>query len=97
MILRNTVLAIAVLLVVLAAIGVGADPGALPMLVASAVLVGGIVFERQRYGAAGRAPSGPGWAATPERFIDEEGVPVRVWFHASTGARRYVRDDRTPS
>lgn len=96
MILRNIVLAIAALLVLLAAIGVAVDRGALPMLVMSLVLLGGIVFERQRYGAAGRAPMGPGWAATPERFIDEEGVSVRVWFHASTGVRRYVRDDGAP-
>ncbi len=96
MILRNIVLAIAALLVVLAGIGVAVDPGALPMLIVSLVVLGGILFERQRYGAAGRAPTGPDWAATPERFVDEEGVPVRVWFNASTGARRYVKDDGAP-
>lgn len=96
MILRNIVLAVAVLLVGVALIGVALDRGAFPMLLFSLVMLGGIVFERQRYGAAGRAPFGPGWTATSERFIDEEGVPVRVWFNANTGARRYVRDDGAP-
>lgn len=93
MILRNIVLAVALLLMVSAAIVVLRDPAGWPMLLMSVLLVGGIIFERQRYGAAGRAPAGPGWSATAERFIDEEGVPVRVWFHAETGERRYVRDD----
>lgn len=93
MILRNIVLAAALLLMGSAAVVVLRDPAAWPMLLVSVLLVGGIIFERQRYGAAGHAPTGAGWAATAERFIDEEGVPVRVWFNAESGERRYVRDD----
>ena len=97
MTLRNIVLAFAALGVAGAAIAVAADPGALPLLIVSLAILGGILFERQRYGAAGRAPWGPGWAATAERFVDEEGVRVRVWFNADTGERRYVRDDNAPA
>jgi hypothetical protein len=44
-----------------------------------------------RYGAVQRAPQGPDWRETSERFIDDaSGKPVSVWFDAKTGERRYV-------
>ena len=61
------------------------------LLVAAGLLAGGIAFERVRYGAVQRAPQGPDWRETSERFIDDaSGKPVSVWFDAKTGERRYV-------
>ena len=47
-------------------------------------------FERIRYKPLD-AEAPPGFAATPERFIDPStGAEVQVWFDAATGERRYV-------
>lgn len=95
--LRGAVLAFATLFVALGIAGVMAEPGAWPTLAVALVLLAGVVFERRRYGAAqATAPTGDDWQPTPERFIDETGTPVRVWFNAKTGARRYVGDNSAP-
>lgn len=55
------------------------------------LLVGGILFERGRYKPAERGHPGPGWTATDERFVDPQtGERVTVYYHPSTGERRYV-------
>jgi len=57
----------------------------------AAVLLVGLLIERWRYKPlAGRAP-GPDWQATGERFVDPEtGKVVTVYFHPTTGERRYI-------
>ncbi|MBY0581811.1 MAG: hypothetical protein K2P68_02680 [Sphingomonas sp.] len=95
--LRNAVLAFAVLLAGIGIAGLVVDGSTFPFLLMALVILGGTLFERRRYGAAAmRAPVGPAWKATPERFVDESGVAVRVWFNAATGERRYVADDSAP-
>lgn len=92
--LRTLVLVAALLFLTAAVIGVALDPATWPTLIAAGVSVGGIAFERVRYGAVQRAPSGGGWQETSERFIDDAtGKPVSVWFDPRTGERRYVELD----
>lgn len=56
-----------------------------------AIVLAGFLFERALYKALETEQPGPGWEATPERFIDPAtGAHVRVWFNATTGERRYV-------
>ena len=56
-----------------------------------AIVLAGFLFERTRYKPFEIEQPGPGWEATPERFIDPAtGAHVRVWFNARTGERRYV-------
>ncbi len=57
-----------------------------------ALIVFGVLFERWRYKPlTEQAPTGPGWSATSERFVDpESGKLVTVYFHAATGERRYI-------
>lgn len=91
MLLRTFVLVAAALFLTAALIGAVLDPGTWPAVIAAALLVVGIAFERVRYGAVQRAPEGPDWRETSERFIDDaSGKPVTVWFDAKTGERRYV-------
>lgn len=91
MILRTIVLVIAAIAFAGALTGTLVDSGVWPSLLVSTVLLVGIVFERARYGAAQRRPTGDRWEETPERFIDDEtGRPVTVWFNAASGERRYV-------
>lgn len=96
MMLRTIVLVIVALLTVAAAVATLANISHVGALIAALVVLGGIIFERRRYGAAQAIPIGPGWHATDERFIDEEGVPVRVWFNPISGERRYVADSSAP-
>jgi hypothetical protein len=91
MMLRTFVLVAAALFLTAALIGVVLDPGTWPTVLTAGLLAGGIAFERVRYGAVQRAPDGPDWRETSERFIDDvSGKPVSVWFDAKTGERRYV-------
>ena len=56
-----------------------------------ALLFAALAFERFRYRPLDAARPGQGFAATDECFVDPEtGAPVRVWFNAATGERRYV-------
>lgn len=97
MMLRTFVLVAAALFLTAALVGVAIDPMTWPSAAVAAVLVGGIAFERARYGAAQRRPVGGEWRETPERFIDDaSGKPVSVWFDARTGERRYVEIDDPP-
>jgi hypothetical protein len=55
------------------------------------LLIGAALFERWRYKRLTGSRPGPGWVATDERFVDpESGKLVTVYYHPSTGERRYV-------
>ena len=98
MVLRTFVLVIAALFLTAALVGVAIDPMTFPTAIVAAVLVGGIAFERVRYGAVQRKPVGGEWRETSERFIDDaSGKPVSVWFDPKTGERRYVEIDTPPA
>ncbi|MEO9131623.1 MAG: hypothetical protein ABI240_10480 [Sphingomonas sp.] len=91
MMLRTFVLVATMLFFTAAVIGVVVDPAVWPTLIAAAVLLAGIVFERRRYGAAQARPAGAAWRETSERFVDDaSGRPVAVWYNETTGERRYV-------
>ncbi|MFA5970272.1 MAG: hypothetical protein WC816_13640 [Sphingomonas sp.] len=95
--MRGAALAIAILLAMFAAGLVAVDPQGWPFLLCALALLVGVVFERRRYGAAmGPPPPGPGWRATGERFVDESGDTVRVWYNPADGARRYVKEPSQP-
>lgn len=88
--LRGFVLLLAVALI---AFGlwpcVAGGPMAWPVLIWGIVLFLATLFERWRY-RANAQPTGEGWVATDERFIDpESGKLVQVYYQASTGERRY--------
>jgi hypothetical protein len=66
-------------------------PVFVPPLVIGLFLVLGVVFERIVYKPVDRAPSGPDWRATGERFVDPTtGSTLTVFVKPSTGERRYV-------
>jgi hypothetical protein len=67
----------------------GAGPPVLGVAVMGLLIVLGTVFEG-RYRAQTGAP-GPGWERTGERFREQDGAVVDVWFHPASGERRYVR------
>ena len=57
----------------------------------AAILLVGLLIERWRYKPLAGRPPGPDWQRTDERFVDPEtGKLVTVYFHPSTGERRYV-------
>lgn len=67
---------------------------AIGLLLVSGIYTFGLLFERWRYKALERAAPGRTFAATGERFIDPEtGEPVRVWYDADSGERRYIVDE----
>lgn len=89
--LRTLVLVVAAIGFTAALVGAVVDPGVWPTALAAAVILGGIVFERARYGAARLRPHGDDWRETPERFIDDaSGKAMTVWYNPATGERRYV-------
>lgn len=91
---------------VAATVGPGGDlVSALSLFVPGAVLVAGVLLERERYRSlhADRAGQGhgrgggestrpdPRFRPTEERFLDPSTqVPMRVWIDPATGERRYV-------
>ena len=98
--LRTTIIAVVALALstTIACIAL-AVAGVIPVPVGVAIWMGlqvaivliGFVFERRLYKSFDTAEPGPGWEATPERFIDPAtGAHVRVWFNPATGERRYV-------
>ncbi len=97
MMLRTFILVIAMLLFTAAVIGAVVDPAVWPTLLATALLLAGIIFERRRYGASQARPAGSGWRETSERFVDDtSGRPVTVWYNDATGERRYVDPESNP-
>jgi hypothetical protein len=62
------------------------------------VLTLGLWFERVHYKALASKPPGPGWVATPERFVDPtSGRTVQVYTKPETGERLYVDVDAAAS
>ena len=92
MILRFCVLAAGLLCLVFGVLSLlQGGPVSVPPLVIGGFLVLGVVFERIAYKPVDRAPSGPGWRATDERFVDPTtGATLTVFVKPSTGERRYV-------
>jgi hypothetical protein len=92
--LRKVLLAIggillAAALVVVVARGPGVAAGHLAFW--GFVLLAALVFERGRYKPAAPGHPGPDWIATDERFVDpESGKEVTVFYHPSSGERRYI-------
>ena len=96
MTLRGIVLAVAAAILLLAIGGALYDSGTWPAVFFLAVLVAALAIERRRYGAAHTEVPGAGWQETSEQFVDDAtGKLVRVWYHAETGARRYVEIKRS--
>ena len=55
------------------------------------LMVGAILFERWRYKRVAGGRPGSEWVTTDERFVDpESGKLITVYYHPSTGERRYV-------
>jgi hypothetical protein len=92
MILRFCVLGLGLLCLLLGALSLlHGDPHFGPPLVIGGLLVLGVVFERIVYKPVDRAPSGPDWRVTDERFVDPTtGATLTVFVKPSTGERRYV-------
>jgi hypothetical protein len=92
MILRLCVLVAGLLCLVFGILSMlQSGPLFVPPLVIGGLLVLGVVFERVVYKPVDRAPSGPDWRATEERFVDPTtGATLTVFVKPSTGERRYV-------
>lgn len=81
--------ALAVVAAILAACGIVG--GAIGAGVWAVILLLAALFERWQYKPLGPRPPGPDWQDTGERFVDPEtGKLVTVYFHPSTGERRYI-------
>lgn len=96
--LRALVLAVGTVLLLVGLLGVvaGHATGAgLEALVVGALMVGGTVFEKLRYGESRDVPRGADWVRSDETFIDPtSGRTMVVFEHRRTGKRRYVPLDR---
>jgi fatty acid desaturase len=65
---------------------------ALILLAWAALILVGTVYERLRYKPL-ETGAGPGWRATPERFVDDaSGKTVTVHVQDGTGEHKYVSD-----
>jgi hypothetical protein len=65
----------------------------LPIAIAPALLLFGLLFERFIYKPIRSDKPGPGWDRTPERFVDpRSGQNVVVYYNKRTGERRYVAE-----
>ena len=63
----------------------------LRLSLAGFLLIGAVLFERWRYKRLTNGRPGSEWVETGERFVDPEGGKlVTVYYHPSTGERRYV-------
>jgi hypothetical protein len=92
--LRTAVLALGILYLVGAVVLFAKSPGGLIvggyLVIVGALLIGSIVFERQRYRPRRKSAQGAS-EPTGERFIDPtSGRLMEVRFDPSTGAREYV-------
>ena len=69
----------------------GCGPAALGLAGWALILIVGLLIERWRYKPLTERRPGPDWTATDERFVDPEtGKLVTVYYHPSSGERRYV-------
>ncbi len=94
MMLRNVVLGIAsAMFAVMVTVGIVAHWVTLPAMIALALAIAALWFERRVYKANHRDRPGPEWTRTAERFIDPTtGESVVVYFDTRTGERRYVAE-----
>ena len=90
MILRNAIIAIALIGLAFCVIGALGDPRLWPMVLGTGCVAAALVVERHRDQERLNGARGPGLRPTEERFIDpESGRPVRVWLDAA-GKRIYL-------
>jgi hypothetical protein len=90
MILRNLIIAGALIGLAFCLLGALGDPRLWPMVLGLGCLVAALLFERNRYQDRLKRPSKDGLRPTDERFIDpESGRPVRVWLDPA-GKRLYL-------
>jgi hypothetical protein len=92
--LRNLVLALAILVAAAGGVGVAlVGRPAIGLLVTGLVVVVGCLFERVHYKRLRASVTDPRFQPTPERFRDPtSGDVVRVYADPATGERLYVRD-----
>jgi hypothetical protein len=94
--LRNVVLGlgVALLAVGLVALIGGTHRAATFTIVPGTILVLGIILERVAYKRiVDKAPTGPGWKRTSERFVDDStGRTITVYVRPLTGERAYVAE-----
>jgi hypothetical protein len=92
MILRFAVLVAGLLCLVFGVLSLlQGGPHVVPPLAIGTLLVLGVGFERIVYKPVDRAPLGPEWRATEERFVDPTtGATLIVFEKPATGERRYV-------
>jgi hypothetical protein len=65
----------------------------MPFVIAPAILLFGLLFERYIYKPICPDIPGPGWERTQERFSDPRfGRTVVVYYNKRTGERRYVAE-----
>lgn len=75
--------------ILVAAIGI--FPAAIALAGWGLILLIGLVIERWRYKPLAERSPDPDWTVTGERFVDPEtGKLVAVYFHPTSGERRYV-------
>ncbi len=91
--LRATALVLTGVLLLGALAGAAAGWHTLPVALAPAILMLGLLFERYIYKPIRSDPPGPGWDRTPEKFADtRSGQNVVVYYNQRTGERRYVAE-----
>ncbi len=98
--LRTALGTIGVLLLlaaVIAFLGGGEPTFVLSLAGLGALLTLGVFFERVTYKRLVSGPPGPGFVATPERFVDPtSGRLVQVYTKPETGERAYVEVGTPP-
>jgi hypothetical protein len=89
--LRSTLFAIGVVLLIAASAAAFAGLRTIPLAIFGAILTLALLFERHVYKPIRPDAPGPGWEETTERFIDPQTrQSVTVYFNPRTGERRYV-------
>jgi hypothetical protein len=96
--LRNALLAVALLLAAGGVIGLlTGHGGAVTAAIWGGVITVAVLFERWRYQPSAADKAGGNWQATGEQFIDpESGAAMEVQYDAETGERRYVGKSMKP-
>ncbi len=95
MILRNLIIAAALLGLAFCVVGALGDSRLWPMVLALGCLAAALVFERNRYQERLKPLRRDRLRPTDERFIDpESGRPVRVWLDPA-GKRLYLDESES--
>jgi hypothetical protein len=91
--MRAVAMTIAVILLAIALAGQAAGWHTLPVALAPAIPLLGLLVERYIYQPIRPGPPGSGWDRTPETFTDPaSGQAVVVYYNPRTGERRYVAE-----